>query len=74
LFPSPVNFEKLFKVGIDPDLTLHHPGSRAAAIGIRCGLAVAAMAETDGLNLLGDAGGQKYNRVQVSKYQNSKIK
>ena len=57
-----------FQAGINPDATLHHPGSKAASIGIRCGLAVAELALHDTLNLLGNITGRKYNLVPYSDY------
>ena len=59
-----------FQAGIDPDATLHHPGSKAASIGIKCGLAVAELATHDSLNLFGNITGQKYNLVPYSDYTN----
>ena len=65
-----IDLSWLSQLGLNPDVTLHHPGSRAAAIGIRCGSALAEIAQTDVLNLLGTISGQIYNLVPYSDYTN----
>lgn len=59
--------ELLTGVGLNPDDNSEDLAS-PVGVGNRAGKAVAAFRERDGMNQLGDEGGQKYNRLPYSDY------
>lgn len=61
--------DMLLSVGLDPDDNQQNTET-PVGIGNKAGYAIVAVRERDGMNQLGDEGGQKYNRRPYSNYTN----